>query len=68
MIVFIKAEGGASLCMVDLNELLLWNHKHQREEKNERLNASHIVADPTARAISPSEIADKLGNGWCLKL
>ena len=48
MIVFIKAEGRASSCMVNLNELLLLNHKHQRQR---RLNASHIVADPTARVI-----------------
>ena len=28
MIVFIEAEGRASLCMVNLIELLLWNYKY----------------------------------------
>ena len=35
MIVFIKPEGRASSCMVNLNELLLWNHNHQREKKTD---------------------------------
>ena len=53
MIVPIKPEGKASLCMVTLSELLLLNNKYQREKKNGQLNASHIVADPTARVIVP---------------
>ena len=46
MIVLIKAEGRASLCMVNLNELLLWNHKHQYEKENESLNADSHYCRP----------------------
>ena len=53
MMVFIKPEGRASLCMVDLNELLLWNHNHQREKKTDDWTRSHIVADPTAKVRVP---------------
>ena len=47
MIVFIKPEGRASSCMVDLNELFLWNHNHQREKKTD--DGTCLTLLPTQR-------------------
>ena len=33
MMAFVRGEGRASLCMLVLNELLLWGHKRQYEKK-----------------------------------
>lgn len=52
MMVFIKAEGRASLCMVALNELLL-RRQYERREGNGWLKMAHMIVDLTARVRVP---------------